>query len=409
MMPFAYSLLRFACRVLAVGLPAVTLLGHSAMSPALAAPSTAPSFGMPRANVSRVAVFDADRRAPLEAHRKPLAGFIGTLKIGRGGPVCTAFCLAPDVIATASHCLFGTSVTSGPQLNHLEFSTAADPASSSRLAGSAIGLESHNIVSGTRRLNIAPPIDAANDWALARLDQPVCRSGGLALHQAKSSGAAPEDGELYQVAMHRDLPDTELRADGPCPIVKDMPGGRADLVARDFTGLDSIIFHRCDTGPGSSGSPMLVAGARGWEVAGINIGTYVLTHSVVEARAGEPENRSTAIANTAIAAAHFAAAFDTFKARDLITTAADIASLARQLKRRGYFRRSIPRRMTPDLKRAIERFEHAAGLQKTGRPTHSLLAVLNGRASMDTTGALPAFVSRPRVLRWSASPEMKPR
>lgn len=413
-MPYPLKSTRL-CHAMPGGLMlAVSLLGLADAALAMG-PAAAHVRPMQAAPITPVAVFDTDRRTLLDTARKPLAAFIGTLRSGAGGPLCTAFCLKPDVIATASHCLFGTSASKGPDLDHIEFSTADTPGTSSPIAGRGIGLASHNIASGTRALSIAPPIDAANDWAIARLAKPVCRSGGLALRNPADPPLSPESNDLYQVAMHRDLPDTELRADGPCPLVKDMPDARADLIARDFTNVDAILFHRCDTGPGSSGSPMLVAGKTGWEVAGINIGTYVISHAVVEARAGDAASRSTPIANTAIAAAHFAAAFQRFEKNDLVETQEEIASLAVALKKRGYYRHRIPQRMTPQLQRAIFRYEASAGLTATGQPTRSLLAVLNGQTSaqvpvqapaqtsvqnsVQATGSLPTFDTSARALR----------
>lgn len=397
-MPYALKSARFLAAPLALLLVKIALVGgpDTALAAGLSAPK---SLSVPASPITPVAVFETDRRTLLDTARKPLSAYIGTLRSGTGGPVCTAFCLKEDVIATASHCLFGTSAAKGPNLDRIEFSTADAPGIASPIAGSRIGLASHNVVSGTRALNIAPPIDAANDWAIARLAKPVCHAGGLALHQPAGEPAGAGTRNLYQVAMHRDLPDTQLRADGPCPLVNDMPDARADLIARDFTDTAAILFHRCDTGPGSSGSPMLVEGQTGWEVAGINIGTYVISHAVVGARAGDEPTGSTPIANTAISADRFADALSRFEANNLVETQQEISSLAEALKQRGHYRHRIPQRMTRQLQRAILSFEASAGWPATGQPTRSLLTVLTGQASHQTTGSLPLFATSARLLR----------
>ncbi len=265
-----------------------------------------------------VAVFEADNRRPLDPSKHlDMSRFIGLLRVN-GAPVCTAFCVASDMIATASHCLFGTTAMKGPALDTVTFSTAASEAASS-IAGNTAAVQRHNIISGTRHLSVSPPIDAANDWAVARLASPVCQSGGLPIasdagENANSGPAKP----LFQIAMHRDLPDTELRYDGPCATLPNREDLNDDLRARDFSGLDQLIFHRCDTGPGSSGSPMLVESPEGPHVAGINIGTYVISHTVVGARAGEEPNQSLPIANTAVKSSSLVQAIEDLHARSPI-------------------------------------------------------------------------------------------
>ena len=57
--------------------------------------------------VQPVAVFGTDDRVPLPAKYKDVQEKIGLLFNVRGRTVCTAFCVASDVIATAGHCLLG--------------------------------------------------------------------------------------------------------------------------------------------------------------------------------------------------------------------------------------------------------------------------------------------------------------
>ena len=83
-----------------------------------------------------------------------------------------------------------------------------------------------NIQSGTSRLRVTPPIDAANDWAVVRLETPVCRAGGIALSQAprEEIEIAAMDGGVYQVSMHRDVSAETLVAGKPCRIAREFPG-----------------------------------------------------------------------------------------------------------------------------------------------------------------------------------------
>lgn len=275
----------------------------------------------------RAAVFGSDDRAPLTSADADLRDKIGTLVSSHNGAFCTAFCVAPDVIATASHCLYGTAATPGPNLKDLTFKTASSgPVSvaspGTPLARSRVTLQSQKsqtVISGTTRLRTAPPIGAAQDWAVARLDAPACKSGGLRLSERTSNEVitAAKSGALYQIAVHADLPDSKLRRGMPCAVHSAFPNADEAAIARDFAAPDKIVFHTCDTGGGSSGSPMLIDTPAGPEVVAINVGTYVLSRAVTTAkepgiRDGNAAPASEPIANTAIAIGAIKAALAQF-------------------------------------------------------------------------------------------------
>src|SRR5918912_3620477 len=66
--------------------------------------------------VMPVAVFGADDRVPVPAQYSALQEGIGLLINNRARTVCTAFCVAGDIIATAAHCLFKTKGEIAPRL-----------------------------------------------------------------------------------------------------------------------------------------------------------------------------------------------------------------------------------------------------------------------------------------------------
>ena len=253
---------------------------------------------------SAAAVFGVDDRRTLSSAEAAIADKIGTLVSTETGAYCTAFCVAPDVIATASHCLFGTAVTSAPKLSGLVFRLASTPQSHAATPLATVGraLHSKPIQSGTTRLSVAPPIGAAQDWAVARLASPACKSGGLKLSTLPISQIriAADKGNIYEIAVHADLPDTLLRYGGPCAIQISFPSADEDIIARDFAAPQSILFHTCDTGGGSSGSPLLIDTPTGPEVVGINVGTYVLSRAVTTSETSDAPAKSEPIANTAI-------------------------------------------------------------------------------------------------------------
>lgn len=265
-----------------------------------------------KAELIPIAVFGADERAPLDPRDAPLNDKIGVL-VSRGASICTAFCVAPNAIATASHCLYGTEQTRAPDLEKVSFSVGAGVTSAmSRLeGGNAAGMRK-NIQSGTSRLRVTPPIDAANDWAVVRLETPVCRAGGIALSEAprEEIESAAMDGGVYQVSMHRDVSAEALVAGKPCLIAREFPGAPGAAIARDFSASQSVLLHTCDTGPGSSGSPLLIDGPFGPEVVGINVGTYILSRMSEKNAEGVSHEVSAPIANTAIATGRFKSAVE---------------------------------------------------------------------------------------------------
>ncbi len=265
---------------------------------------------------SEAAVFGRDTRQLLTAKDKSLQSKIGTLVSSQTGAFCTAFCVAPDLIATASHCLFGTEATPAPNLNALSFSLAAQPSVTTSLARSSARASNPNIISGTTRLAVAPPIGAASDWAIARLANPLCSAGGLrtsekSLVEVDEAAAAKQ---IYQIAVHADLPDPNLRRAGPCIVRKSFARSTAATIAHDFASPQAVMFHDCDTGGGSSGSPLLIDTPDGPEVVGINVGTYVLSRTVTTSQDANSTPISEPISNTAVAIAAIRNALNAMRA-----------------------------------------------------------------------------------------------
>ena len=262
--------------------------------------------------VSPIAVFGTDERQSIPERLTDLTQKIGTLSLD-GSTICSAFCVAPDIIATASHCLFGTAGTQKSKLTKFAFTIGtAALRQSSRIAGASEAEVHENVRSGTESLGLTPPIEAANDWAVARLARPICRAGGLALSDKSRDEIeqASEAGQVFQAAMHRDLASTNIVFGGPCAITEAFPDASAGMIARDFSDPASIILHDCDTGPGSSGSPMLIDAPGGPEVIGINVGTYVLSRVLNKTANNESGAHSKPIANTALETERFRAAVE---------------------------------------------------------------------------------------------------
>ena len=347
------------------------------------------------------AVFGADDRRALDAASAALSEKIGTLTSQKTGVVCTAFCVAPDIIATASHCLFGTAASHGPRLSALRFNLGTDGKRVSAISGTQNPSYDRSIISGTRQLAVAPPIGAAQDWAVTRLERPLCTSGGVALSN-RSQGeidAAAARGEIYQIAVHADLPGAKLRISRPCAVRKEFPNASRAALARDFMAFDKIVFHDCDTGGGSSGSPLLVDTPRGPEAVAMNVGTYVMARSVPSARVADDASpdagsealakqtlakqtmakqtlANDALANTAITLHDLPKAIEVLSQRDTLTSDTDVRHIQSLLRDAGFYKGPLNGDATNDTRLSVRRFNGVYGRAISARLTLELAADL---------------------------------
>lgn len=246
-------------------------------------------------------VFGRDDRGPLPAHHQQLAARIGLLIETRSNTACTAFCVGERVIATAAHCLFRTNGERPPRLT--DFVLKLGVGANRQTVRLASGPERSVVAAGSREVSTKPPIDATDDWALARLERPACKDGGLRLSEKEPEQviAAAHDGRVFQVGYHRDLGDREPAYQSACAVEREFEGADGEALARDFASRDALLLHKCDTGGGSSGSPLLLEGPQGPEVAAISVGTYVQSRVILSNGEVVHRFRSDTVANTAVA------------------------------------------------------------------------------------------------------------
>lgn len=353
------------------------LVDSSLPATAASLPRQAPLASSARALVP-VAVFGRDERRPLQQSRRDLHDALGLLYDDHSRLVCTAFCVARHVVATAAHCVHGTGDKPAPRLSSLTFRhTFTEKRSVARVAGAASGNAAQHIMSGSMRLSVRPPIDATSDWALVRLDRPACsRTLALAPYDARAVVELAATGRVYQVAFHRDFADWRLAIGAPCSVSPSYDGADRQTIERDFEDADNLVLHGCDTGGASSGSPLLVDGPRGPEVVALNVGTYVLSKVLMNDGEIVKRFRSDTIANTALSAAILKPALTAFERAEILAERRDIAEVQRQLARRGYYDGPSDGVYGPQTRTAIERVEAAWRLPPTGLATRSLLARL---------------------------------
>jgi protease YdgD len=350
--------------------------------------------------VHRIAVFGKDERKPLPKADAKLKGQIGLLFNNSARTVCTAFCVAPRLIATAGHCLFRPG-TKGvvPDLASFWFTTEPGGRKAySRIAGFRDGTALQNVMVDTAEIKVRPPIDATGDWAVIRLARPVCE--GLELKVESLSGEELEQrskaGKVFQVAFHRDFKEWQLARSGICEVRREFDSLKRDAIERDFQHADGLVLHRCDTGEASSGSPILVETETGPAVVGINVGTYVQSKVLVQNGKVQQRFEPETIANTGVSAAHLKPLIDAMRDARIATSREDILEFQRRLQAMGLYAGALDGNFGELTRIAIRAYQQAMAVPVTGLPTNDLARRLVGgpplpeRKSLDGSWVVPS-------------------
>lgn len=335
--------------------------------------------------VRPVAVFGNDDRIALPERLATTASRIGVLFNNPARSVCSAFCVGPAMIATAAHCVAVTS-PQGSRMRPADFlfARAYDRERDyARIEGYSTNSAAQHILTGEFRLNVRPPIDAARDWALVRLDRPICRNGGLPVQPATSVDilSMAQAGRLFNIAYHRDLPTWTPTYSGPCHAGRDFGASEWSTIAPDFESPDQIILHTCDTGGASSGSPILAEGPQGPVVVAINVGTYVQSRVVTQQGQVTHRQQTETVANTAVNAAVFAEYVASFRSAQILATGPPIRQIQEHLAAFNFYSGRADGDYGPVLKAAIVDYQKAQGLPVTGLATAPLLSRLVAQAT----------------------------
>lgn len=383
------------------GLLALVLLGLLLPVTSVAAPLTLPPAGHRAGGaVEPAAVFGEDERKPLPKSMASLKGKIGLLFNNSARTVCTAFCVAPRLIATAGHCLFRPGNTGAmPDLSGFWFTVEPNGRKTySRVAGYRDGTALQNIMVDTTEIKVRPPIDATGDWAVIRLARPVCE--GQELEVVGLTGAEIEqkskEGKVFQVAFHRDFEEWQLARSAACEVRQEFKGLGRDAIRRDFRHAAGLVLHRCDTGEASSGSPILLETETGPAAVAINVGTYV--QSKVLMRDGQVQRRfePETIANTAVSIRHLKPLVDAIRDARIASSRADIVAFQRRLRAMGLYAGALDGTFGELTRVAIRAYQQSMGLPATGLPTDDLARHLVGipplpeRKTIDGSWVVPS-------------------
>lgn len=358
------------------GMAAVLIAAFGAMAAAHAGalPRISATALPPSPLVSRVAVFGADDRKALPGERRALERSVGLLYDKKSRTVCSAFCVGDEIIATAGHCVLHPK---GEPASDLATMTFRLPALKkvARVAGAPRRQAGQQVTTGSIELSTTPPIAAADDWALVKLDAPVCKGGALAVSARSADDLVKLSAaqRIYQVSFHRDLPGWQLAYGAPCSIRRSFETADRDAIGRDFSDAESVIFHDCDTGGASSGSPLLMDGAKGPEVIGINVGTYVQARVLTQNGEVLHRYKADSVANTGASATAFAPRLDAFLKAEIVSQTRDMLRLQTLLSDFGLYGGDLDGRYGSAVRQAIEAFEVMESRPVTGFATIALL------------------------------------
>ncbi len=340
-----------------------------------------------RASARKVnAIIGKDDRQLVPAKYDQLANGIGLLKdrSDKGGH-CTAFCIAPNVIATNSHCLRyrllerrkhdrdvrdfvfylyrnGRTV----KFDTLKFNRVAP------LGDPRLSILAGDPPRGGKRKKIGPygwSNSSNRDWAVARLWSTACDGNELKFANQKllTKTRALTKSPVFMIGFHGDtLKRDYLHRYSPCRITR-VKGG----------GTRRTVEHSCDPIKTASGSPIFMNTAQGPRVVAINAGR--IWRSRWKKIRGKKVTTWFWKRNLAALPLEFLPKLPRYKKIGFITEDLAMSELQRLLATAGHYRGRIDDKFGTATRAAIMKFERANGLEPLGIPSVEVLRKLRGQ------------------------------
>lgn len=329
-------------------------------------------------DVKPVAIFGSDDRRLLPDNLSALEGKIGMLYEQSTQTLCTAFCVGKSVIATAAHCLFQPKNNRLPNLEdvtfRLNYGTTTQTAG---ILGRRTPFTKNYIAVGTTTFNNEPPLSAPRDWALVKLERPVCSFGFLKVdpRPVPELIKASEENKIFQVAYHWDFEHWKLAYSMPCRIQRDYEQIKWRFIRQHFIDYDQLLLHNCDTGGASSGSPLLLMSdiPSAPVAVAINVGTYTRTRLLMRKGQVAKKLDPDIIANTGVNGTAFNHIIAQMENAEIINTKEEMVKVQTELRVRGFYSGTLDGTLGRETRAAIVQFEESSGTQPTGLPTQALL------------------------------------
>ncbi|GJM03470.1 MAG: hypothetical protein DHS20C08_19710 [Rhodomicrobium sp.] len=366
---------------------------------AASALSLPPSIKLaPQSLITKIAVLGKDERTRLPERYVDLAAGIGILgQHGRVGWSCTAFCVAPNVIATNAHCVvknptvgrrldlsrtlfvlpkFKRSSTGSKFKSRISYPEFVDP----RRPALSIYYGNFN--------NIRSVNAQGQDWAFVKLIHSVCRGRTLKFSQRPMSEIrkAAKKKQVFMIGFHGDKKMEERLFSKDCAIRS--PSDRKYFLnaqRRRMLRQAVLLPHTCDAFKGSSGSPIFLETKDGPKVIGINLGSLRYERYQIKknrytgkiiSRKKLKNGRET---NMAVQPRAFMDGLDRFKNEQLLNSIHDLRRLQSNLKKLGFYRGRIDGLFGKGTRRAVITFERKQNLIALGLPTRQLLERLDNQ------------------------------
>ena len=329
-------------------------------------------------HVISAAIFGADDRNEVPEQYGALEGKIGMLYEQSTQTLCTAFCVAKGIVATAAHCLFQPKNNKLPNLNEVAFRLSYGKTyQTSGISGRHTPFTKNNIAVGTTSFNNEPPLSAPKDWALVKLERPICRFGALKVEARPVADLIEKAKEkkVFQVAYHWDYKHWQLAYSMPCTVSRDFDQIKWRFIKQHFVNFHELVLHNCDTGGASSGSPILMdsGSPEGPIAVAINVGTYTRTRILLREGRIIKRLKPDIIANTGVNGTAFNTVIQSLENAELLTSSEEMLKLQSELNLRGLYVGTLDGQLGRGTRNAILKFEDSQGLMATGLPTKDLL------------------------------------
>lgn len=346
----------------------------------------------PGALIHKIAVLGKDDRRPVPSKYLKTAAGIGILgQPGRRGWSCSAFCVAPDVVATNAHCIV-RNPTAGRRLDLSRSMFVLPPVKAKNAEQSFPGAYTQPITVSRKQPglsvysgNFVRPHSVAaqnHDWAFTKLRRPVCKGRILKFANRKIPELmkAAKNNKVFMIGFHGDKQMETRLYSSKCRIrspqnKKYFLKSQRRMMARS----GALLPHTCDAFKGSSGSPILLETDDGIRVVGINLGSlryerYRINRNPYTGKIiGRKKIQYRRETNMAVRPSVFTAGLKRFESETLLKTLSDFKMIQTHLKNLKLYSGRIDGRMGPNTRRAIVRYEEIFGLAPISLPTRELL------------------------------------